>query len=141
MVSMSENHATLEQTISGVLILQSCAGLVALAAVLLFDLAFHNATLNSLNLKSSAYGSLLAIVSTLLGARSMRRTTRASNDQLADDDKGHLFMVPVFSGLLNKLLIVGGGIALGLVLLSLEPILLVLSYLFVQIASALQLLR
>ena len=45
-------------------------------------------------------------------------------------------MVPIFSGLLNKLVIVGGGIAFGLVALGLSPAYVVTSFLLVQLASA-----
>ena len=38
-------------------------------------------------------------------------------------------MVPVYLGLLNKLLVVGGGLALGMVTLGLDPIYIVSGYL------------
>jgi len=86
-----------------------------------------------LALASGGYGCLLALVSTYLSARSVRRTPA--------DAVGTAGMVPVFSGLLNKLVIVGGGIALGLVAFGLDPLLVVTGYLVVQMASLWTLLK
>ena len=44
-------------------------------------------------------------------------------------------MVSIYSGLLNKLVIVGGGIAFGLVVLGLEPVLVVTGYIVVQLST------
>ena len=84
-------------------------------------------------LVSSGYGCLLALASTFLSARSVRRTPT--------DVVGSAGMVPVFSGLLNKLVIVGGGIALGLVAFGLDPLLVVTGYIVVQMASLWTLLK
>ena len=81
-------------------------------------------------LKASIYGSMLAITGTILSARSVNRSSQATSDL------GHLAMAPIYSGLLNKLVIVGGGIALGLIVLSLEPIFVVIGYFVVQMAAA-----
>jgi hypothetical protein len=44
-------------------------------------------------------------------------------------------MVSIYSGLLNKLVIVGGGIAFGLVVLGLDPVLVVTGYIVVQLST------
>jgi hypothetical protein len=147
MTKNAEQNATLESNITGVLKLQAVASIVILLIVYCLTLlppvweiqSWKIVSFTEL-LTSSAYGALLAIIGTLLSARSIRRSAKASDDELVDG-QGHLFMVPVFSGLLNKLVIVGGGIAFGLVVLNLIPMLVIASYLIVQITSAIQLLR
>jgi len=79
-------------------------------------------------LKASGYGSLLGMGNTLLSARSVRRSGRAVIES------PRLAMMPVYIGLLNKLILVGGGIALGLVVLGLKPPFVVAGYVVVQIA-------
>ena len=128
----------LETNVSGVFKLQALTTVLMLVLVTLGSLWLQADIL--LNAKSSLLGALLSVIGTWLSARSVRRTRKVKDEELVDG-QGHFFMVPVFSGLINKLIIVGGGIAFGLVVLGLEPILLVLSYLAVQITSAFQLLR
>ena len=82
------------------------------------------------NTGSSLYGSGLAIAGTILSARSVRRASEATRTS------GNLAMIPIFSGLANKLVIVGGGIALGLIVLKLAPVEMLTSYIIVQFASA-----
>ncbi|MGI9319500.1 MAG: ATP synthase subunit I [bacterium] len=74
------------------------------------------------------YGALLGMVNTMISKRSVARSSRAAmkSPQYA--------MLPVYMGLLNKLLIVGGGLAIGLVALGLEPIFVVSGYLITQLA-------
>ncbi len=120
------------------IILQCLTGLGLLAAITLYLLLFaepggsdadKNPGRIAGKLWSSLYGSVLAIASTILSARSVRR---ASNDVTGNSNAA---MAPIFSGLLNKLLIVGGGIAIGLITLGLEPINVVSGYLVVQLVS------
>ena len=84
-------------------------------------------------LAAAAYGCALGFAGTLLSARSVRRTSAD-----AEDGAG---LVPIFSGLVNKLFIVGGGIAFGLIVLGLEPMLTVTGYFVVQMASIWALLK
>ena len=81
------------------------------------------------NAGSSLYGSGLAIAGTILSARSVRRASEATRTS------GNLAMIPIFSGLANKLVIVGGGIALGLIFLQLAPVEMLTGYIVVQFAS------
>jgi len=74
------------------------------------------------------YGALLGMVNTMISKRCVMRSSQAAikTPQYA--------MLPVYTGLLNKLLIVGGGLAIGLVALGLEPIFVVSGYLVTQLA-------
>ena len=74
------------------------------------------------------YGCLLGIGNTLISARSVLR----ASDAVLTSPK--FAMAPVFSGLVNKLLMVGGGIAVGLIVFKLPPMMVVAGYLAVQIA-------
>lgn len=72
------------------------------------------------------YGSILAMATTILGARSVWRASRQPN---------HFAWLPIYLGLLHKLAIVGGGIAIGLSI-GFPALPLLVSYLAVQLASA-----
>ena len=82
---------------------------------------------------SCFYGSVLALAGTILSARAVIRgfgyegTEKDQLDQSA--------MVSIYSGLLNKLVIVGGGFAVGLIFLGLLPLYLVTGYIIVLAAS------
>ena len=80
------------------------------------------------NAAGCIYGALLGMVNTMLSKRSVARSSRVAlkTPQYA--------MLPVYIGLLNKLLIVGGGLAIGLVALGLGPIFVVSGYLVTQLA-------
>ena len=80
------------------------------------------------NAAGCLFGALLGMVNTMLSKRSVARSSQAAikTPQYA--------MLPVYMGLLNKLLIVGGGLAIGLVALGLEPIFVVSGYLVTQLA-------
>ena len=83
-------------------------------------------------LAASIYGSMLAIVGTILSARSIRsRNTKHRKDVSATDA---LILVPIYSGLLNKLVIVGGGIGFGLIVLGFDAVFVVMGYFIVQLA-------
>lgn len=69
---------------------------------------------------------MLGILATLITARSVIRSSRA----VAENP--HFGMLPVYSGLLAKLLIVAGGTAFGLAYLGLGPLYVVLGYLAMQ---------
>jgi hypothetical protein len=135
---------TLEQSIKRALLLQCIFSILVLAGIYVHDLVSTSASMDSLSrttsdlpgkLRAALYGSVLAIAGTILSARSIRRSARYS----AGDGKEMSFsaLVPIYSGLLNKLVIVGGGIAFGLIWLDLEPVYVVLGYFVVQVAAAL----
>ena len=83
-----------------------------------------------LMLKSAAFGSMLGCGNTLLSARSVKRSSEAV---LAAPN---FAMMPVYAGLVNKLILVGGGIALGLIGFGLAPVFVVLGYLVGHVAFA-----
>lgn len=152
MNSISENHGaeeinkkmTLKQCIKNVLRLQCIVSALLLLGISIFyalvfifsatEIVSSSKSGNFLallaKLQSSIYGSMLAITGTILSARSINRSSKVASDL------AHSAMVPIYSGLLNKLVIVGGGIALGLIVLKLEPIFVVIGYLVVQMAVA-----
>ena len=82
------------------------------------------------NLLACLYGSALALAATLLAARSVRRAARVAGRSAT------MAMLPIYSGLLNKLVIVGGGIGFGLVFLGLDPMFVVTGYIVAQLAPA-----
>ena len=135
---ISGEKIDLESSVKRVLILQvtvSSVILVIVAGISLLsvindavDLAAFLKVLGR-NTGSSLYGSGLAIAGTILSARSVRRASEATRTS------GNLAMIPIFSGLANKLVIVGGGIALGLIALQLAPVEMLTSYIIVQFAS------
>ena len=129
----------LESSVRRVLILQVTVAsvvLILIAGVSLFIMSDSTDGLSAYltvlgrSTGSSIYGSGLAIAGTILSARSVRRASEATRTS------GNLAMIPIFSGLANKLVIVGGGIALGLIVLQLAPVELLISYIIVQFASA-----
>ena len=65
----------------------------------------------------------------------MRRSDKADRKT---SDKTNASLAPIFSGLLNKLLIVGGGLGFGLII-GLDPIFVIGTYLIVQISSSVRL--
>ena len=129
----------LESSVRRVLMLQVKVSSVILVLVAGVSLLFMTDNTGDLigylnvlgrNTGSSLYGSGLAIAGTILSARSVRRASEVTRTS------ANLAMVPIFSGLLNKLVIVGGGIALGLIVLKLAPVEMLTSYIIVQFASA-----
>jgi hypothetical protein len=135
---------TLERSINRALLLQCIFSILVLVGIYAYDLVSTSDSIDSLsgstsglleNLRAALYGSVLAIAGTILSARSIRRSARYS----AGDGKEMSFsaLVPIYSGLLNKLVIVSGGIAFGLIWLGLEPVYVVLGYIVVQVAAAL----
>lgn len=92
-------------------------------------------------LGASLYGCGLAIAGTILTVRSARRATKGVAIEATKDMSEsvaslvQLSMLPVYWGLLNKLVIVGGGIGFGLVYLKLPPIEMLTSYLVVQFVN------
>ena len=134
-IDSSDNEAfsKLEQSIKGALCLQLLAALLFIIGVAVVGFLTAQAVFEQI--QASLFGAALAIVSTLLSARSMRRADQAES-RLGESAKYSL--APIFSGLLNKLVIVGGGIGFGLVI-GLNPTILIAAYLFVQISTAIRL--
>jgi len=138
--SDNKSSLSLEQDVKGVLILQFGAAVIMLVCIAIYVLiSGNNWPLLLANFKASVYGSMLAIIGSILSARSVRRSSPLDGEK-AVPGQAPVSLVPIFSGLLNKLVIVGGGIGFGLVYLGLNPILVVLSYLLVQIAAATRLI-
>jgi len=115
------------------LLIQGVAASIALMAFLA-----HSALGESDNvvavLIAACYGSMLALIGTMISARSARR----SSDFLATSS--NMAMVPIFSGLVLKLVIMGGGIGLGLVLLGLDAIPLLVAFAVVKMSSVFSIL-
>ena len=125
----------LDESIKRILILQVVFAGAALAIVAGFfflkglnDARFHNQAQIVDYLKAISFGSVLGIGNTILSARSVKRSSRAV---LATPS---LAMLPVYAGLLNKLVLIGGGIAFGLIVFDLNPLFVFVGYFVVQIA-------
>ncbi len=124
-----QHGGRLEQKVRQVLVCQAVAAGCLLAGVVAHN-AWTVAESPEIRLVSTLSGSVLALCGTLLNARSVRKSSGvAARGNVAT-------LIPIFSGLLSKLVIVGGGIAFGLVYLDLDPVLLVASYLLIQFMSA-----
>lgn len=138
----SGGEYSLDHSIKRVLVIQGVTTLVVLGIIAIFDAvptlnlgesAGKSSVSFMVKLGSSCYGSVLAIAGTILSARSVKRASRVADDVTSSSSGAA--MVPVYSGLLNKLVIVGGGIAFGLIVLGLEPIHVVTGYLIVQLST------
>ena len=135
MASNRENE-TLEQSARRVLVLQAilAAGLIVLVVLYQWITGGMQQGLNQgftarfNGAVGIGYGAILGILGTLLSKRSVDRSSQAvySAPRFA--------MVPVYMGFMNKLLIVGGGLAVGMVILGLGPIYVVSGYLVTQLA-------
>lgn len=138
-VDNSDNmqNSSLARSVKAVLLLQTVAAAALMLVTAIFGFYFWGSQLHVLlaNLIAILFGSLLAMAATMLTARSVRRASPAGDDKV-QPGQAPVSLVPIFSGLLNKLVIVGGGIAFGLIVWDLSPIFVVLSYLVVQIAAA-----
>ena len=99
--------------------------LVALATVVWSGTAALG-TLGAARIKAAAFGSLLGILATVATARSVVKSSRAVMKN------PHFGMLPLYSGLLLKLLIVAGGVFWGLVHWQLGPLYVVLGYTIMQ---------
>ena len=75
------------------------------------------------------YGSMLALTGTMISARSAQRSS-----DFAATGSNNMAMVPIFSGLVLKLVIMGGGVGLGLVL-GLDAIPLLVAFAVVKMSS------
>ncbi len=131
MASNRENE-TLEQSARRVLVLQATLIFLLAVPVLAYGLITKGAEQGVQgamgNTLAFFYGGLLGMAGVIISRRSVSRSADAAlrAPQYA--------MLPVYMGLLNKLLVVGGGLAFGLVTLGLAPILVVSGYLVTQCA-------
>ncbi len=97
---------------------------VAMTIVLLVGVLFWSSPHAAI---AAAYGAALGMVGTLISARSARRS---SDNAL---ERPEVALVPVYSGAVQKLLLVAAGVALGIVSLALYPLYLVIGLALVQL--------
>ncbi len=128
---------TLRQGLKQVLVLQGIATVLLLLVVAIWQAVtagFEDATLFSLvrgGFGSTFYGALLAMAGTILSFRSVMRGFGSGAGQT-----GWAALGSIYAGLLYKLVIIGGGIAFGLIHLEFQPVWVVTGYGMVQIAGA-----
>lgn len=79
---------------------------------------------------ATLYGCLLGIANTLITARSVGRSSRAVESGLPEGSE--VSLLPLYIGLVNKLLVIAGGIVLGAILLKLHPLYMVLGFAVLQ---------
>ena len=153
---MSDKHSdnrqdsSLRRSIAAVLKRQVLSTALLLVVIVLAGLATPGSAGPELleQVVSAGYGALLAVLATLITARSVRQASLQASRQAGGqhDDNGEtgvqapgqqpISLAPVFVGLLNKLIIIGGGIGLGLIVFQFNPILVVVGFLLVQLAPA-----
>ncbi|MYJ52843.1 MAG: hypothetical protein F4093_09330 [Gammaproteobacteria bacterium] len=118
----------LKGTVRQVLLLQGIAASAVVLIVLAHAMLWMPQGVAG-RLAAAIYGSLLAVGGTMLSARSVRRSSR-----VAATGSGAA-LVPIFSGLVLKLVAIGGGIGIGLVYFGLEAISLLTGFIVVQMSS------
>ena len=108
--------------------LQAVLGVLLVLLILAHGQYAGRAAQATENAFAGMFGVLLGMLGTLISRRSASRSARAAlkAPQAA--------MAPVYLGMLNKLLVVGGGLAAGMVVLGLGPVYLVSGYLVSQFA-------
>ena len=138
----SEQQASdsLKEDVRGVLKMQCLSSALIMTLVVIYSIySEYPFDLLVSKLVACLYGAALAITASLLTARSVRRSSPLDTEKTLPG-QAPVSLSPIFSGVLNKLVIVGGGIGFGLVVLELDPILVVFSYLVVQMSAATQLI-
>ena len=125
-MSSADQHS-LEHHARRILVLQAALAVLLVLLILAHGLyaGVPQATENAV---AGVYGALLGMAGTLIAGRSAARSARA-----ALKAPQHA-MVPVYVGLLNRLLVVGGGIAVGMAALGLGPVYIAAGYLVSQSA-------
>lgn len=118
----------LNRTVRQILLIQGVAALIVLMAFAAY-FALEGSENVATGLIAAGYGSMLALIGTVISARSVRR----SSDFAATGS--NMAMVPIFSGLVLKLIVMGGGIGLGLVLLGLDAIPLLVAFAAIKMSS------
>ncbi|NKB76093.1 MAG: hypothetical protein GKR96_03365 [Gammaproteobacteria bacterium] len=122
------NEERLGGSVKRILILQVTFAVITLAIIFGYFYSAEEGESVFDYLKAVGFGSLLGIGNTILSARSVQRSSRAV---LVTPT---LAMLPVYAGLLNKLVLIGGGVAFGLIALGLKPLFVVMGYFIVQAA-------
>lgn len=124
---------TLTQSIRQVLQRQACLALLLVALAFLMTALGSGtdalATLGWSRAKALAFGALIGILATLVTARSVIKSSHAVERA---DLGAQLGMLPIYSGLLLKLIVVAGGAFFGMVYLGLGPLHVVLGYITMQ---------
>ncbi|MYB34747.1 MAG: hypothetical protein F4X92_06425 [Gammaproteobacteria bacterium] len=118
----------LNRAVRQILLLQSVAAAIVLMAFVAY-FALRESENVATGLIAAGYGSMLALIGTMISARSAQR----SGDFAATGS--NMAMVPIFSGLVLKLVVMGGGIGLGLALLGLDAIPLLVAFAVVKMSS------
>lgn len=118
---------SLKQGVRRVLLAQ-----ILIAAALVAGMWFWSGKLPGMSI---GYGALLGLFGTLVTSRSVMRSSDSAASQ------PNLALLPVFSGMLQKLLIVALGIGAGIKILGLEALFMLLGLLASQIAFAVALSR
>ncbi len=124
----SADHHSLEHHARRILVLQAVLGVLLVLLILVHGRNADSTVQVTENAFAGMYGVLLGMLGTLIAKRSAARSGRAvlKVPQYA--------MAPVYLGMLNKLLVVGGGLAAGMVALELGPVYIVSGYLVSQLA-------
>ncbi|WP_424947231.1 hypothetical protein [Candidatus Spongiihabitans sp.] len=130
----------LERSVRRVLAAQALLAILLVAVVLATTVWSDptTATLSLARVKAVAFGSLLGILATVITARSVIKSSQAATEHSPKQGHGesnasaHLGMLPLYSGLLFKLLLVAGGAFVGLAYLQLGPLYIALGYITMQ---------
>ena len=127
-----EPNETLEQSVRRILVLQLFLALIAAAILLAIGVLTKGWEVGVDQVKTPAlgllYGAAVGMMGTLLSKRSADRSSRAIVET------PRYALLPVYIGLVNKLVIVGGGLAFGPIALGLGPIYVVSGYLVAMLA-------
>lgn len=118
----------LTRAVKQVLLVQGITALAVLIAFLTHSVLGEPENMAG-RLAAVCFGSMLALTGTLISARSARSSSHAAATG------SNMAMVTIFSGLVLKLVIMGGGIAVGLVVLSIDALPLLAAFAAVKISS------
>ena len=120
----------LERSVRRVLVAQALLTALLVVLVVVATIALSGtaavATLGLMRAKAVAFGALLGILATVVTARSVVKSSRAVMEN------PHFGMLPIYSGLLLKLLVVAGGTFVGLAYWSFGPLYVALGYITMQ---------
>ena len=116
------------RSVRPVLIAQFALTFVLITVTLAVTTTFGEFATGISRAKACAFGAALGMLATLVTARSVLQSGAAAENPA----RANLAIVPVFSGLLVKLLVVAGGAFAGLIWLQLPPFFLLLGYITMQ---------
>lgn len=120
---------TMQKSVRRVLLAQAVLAFSLIALALLASAFWHGSGALAWA-KGVAFGSFLGIATTAITVGSVLKSSRAARDT------PHLGMLPLYSGLLFKFLLVAGGAFFGLVRWELGPLPVVLGYVVMQAGYA-----